>query len=180
MPAEGIQCGLPCCFMKPSLVWSTTHEHSWADPTCSVTLCSRSSGADVMGTSTLCLKVKWHLVSLSIHHLALLIHLLLCSSLSHREDHVERRQHHFAAECVQLGQRRLLPILPFRGRNVSFFVLVSQTVLRIFMFIEHEHCKCFFLPHCFENKSFFLTALVCVWTYSTKCFYLHLFVWVSR
>lgn len=51
-------------------------------------------------------KSEMTLVSLSIHHLAPLIHLhlgfslFLPLSMSPREDHVERRQHYLAAECV--------------------------------------------------------------------------------
>lgn len=73
------------------------------------------------------------------HHFALLIHLhldfslFLPLSMSLREDHVKRRQHYLAAECVQLGQWRHLQILHFLERNV-FFVFLKM-LLSMFVFI---------------------------------------------
>lgn len=89
-----------------------------------------SSVPNMLGTRSFVQKVNWHFVSLSIYHPSILIHLhlgfFLFLSLSPREDHVERRQHNLAAECVQLGQWRHLHILPFLERHMcSLFVFAS-------------------------------------------------------
>lgn len=147
----------------------TSHLSTWAngekphvtDPTC--VLCTQHAGYSV-----LCPKVNWHFVSLSIYHPSILIHLhlgfFLFLSLSPREDHVERRQHNLAAECVQLGQWRHLHILPFLERHMcSLFVFASGVEyvcvsVTWILFLSITWFR-------FENKVSFLTS----------CLYLNLF-----
>lgn len=80
----------------------------------------------------------------------------LSFSVSPREDHVERRQHNLAAECVQLGQWRHLHILPFLERHMCplfvfangvEYVCVSVTWI---LFLSITWFR-------FENKVSFLT-----------------------
>lgn len=148
----------------------TSHLSSWAngEKPHMLLILHVSSVPNMLGTRSFVQKVNWHFVSLSIYHPSILIHLhlgfFLFLSLSPREDHVERRQHNLAAECVQLGQWRHLHILPFLERHMcSLFVFASGVEyvcvsVTWILFLSITWFR-------FENKVSFLTS----------CLYLNLF-----